>query len=210
MRDLYNSSPFFCNILRTLKIQFCDSIQILMKKNLTIFLMGTAFIYAGCGSKSGTNETASSEEPTEQKIEYVVSKRAEIDAQRKMELADLIAISPYYKNANGKTVYYKAEVDPSYIGGMDAMKDFLKENLTYPDAAEDDALEGTVFVDFVVAENGKVTEVTATSNTYGDADALFSAEALRVVNLMPDWEPGRQNGQAVDVKYSVPITFMAN
>jgi TonB family protein len=181
-----------------------------MKKNLTIFLMGTAFIYAGCGSKSGTNETASSEEPTEQKIEYVVSKRAEIDAQRKLELAELIAISPYYQNANGTMVYYKAEVDPAYIGGMDAMKDFLKANLTYPDAAEGDAMEGTVFVDFVVAENGKVIDVTSTSNTYGEAEELFSAEAMRVVNLMPDWEPGRQNGKSVDVKYSVPITFVVN
>ncbi len=172
--------------------------------------MGSVLIFSGCGSKGEKSESPVKPLTSAERNTIAVKKRAEIEAQRKAELAERIASTPYYENVNGKRVYYKAEVDPSYVGGLEALDKFLKDNLKFPDVAEKEGMEGTVFVDFVVAESGKVSEVTASSHTYLEAETLFSAEALRVVNLMPDWAPGRQNGEAVDVKFSVPITFLLN
>ncbi len=136
--------------------------------------------------------------------------RTELAELRRISLEELIKTSNTYTNAKGKLVYYKAEVLPSYVGGDAAMKAFLRENVVFPSDAEDEGLEGTVFVDFVVDKQGYVTDVTAESYTYKTVDPAFTAEAIRVVKLMPRWTPGSQRGTAVDVKYSIPITFQMN
>ena len=87
------------------------------------------------------------------------------------------------------------------------MHKYLKDNLEFPPSAEDKGSEGTVYVDFIVGSDGVVREATATSYTYDEVDPAFQTEALRVVNSMPRWIPGRQHGKPVDVKFSVPITF---
>ena len=125
-----------------------------------------------------------------------------------MELDKLLASTPYYEKPDGILVYYKAEVDPAYIGGEKALNRFLKDNLKFPADAEDEGLEGTVYVDFVVSKTGEVSDATATNYTYSETDNQFIMEALRVVNLMPDWAPGSQNGDEVNVKFSLPITFV--
>ncbi len=121
----------------------------------------------------------------------------------------VLLCTPYYEKPDGILVYYKAEVDPAYIGGEKALNRFLKDNLKFPADAEDEGLEGTVYVDFVVSKTGEVSDATATNYTYEKTDNQFIVEALRVVNLMPDWVPGSQNGEEVNVKFSLPITFIS-
>jgi protein TonB len=105
-------------------------------------------------------------------------------------------------------VYNKAEVDPVYNGGEQAMAEYLQNNLVYPKEAEAQGLEGTVFVDFVVLSNGSVNEVYVLDVPGEEAiNQSLRDEAVRVIIDMPNWIPGRQNGEAVDVRYSVPITF---
>jgi TonB family protein len=132
---------------------------------------------------------------------------AERETQRKLEIAERAKATPTYKDASGKIVYYKAEVDPSYAGGFDELNQYLKDNLTYPEAARERGDEGTVFVDFVVDEKGKIRNVVASDVVGENVDIAFKEEAVRVVAAMPGWKAGRQNGKSVDASFSIPITF---
>jgi TonB family protein len=93
------------------------------------------------------------------------------------------------------------------VGGDEAMMKYLKENIVFPKDAEDKGLEGTVFVDFIVLEDGSVLEVSVEDAPGEEVDQSFRDEAIRVVNSMPKWTPGHQGGKPVDVKFSLPITF---
>ena len=84
---------------------------------------------------------------------------------------------------------------------------YLNDNIVFPKDAEEKGLEGTVYVDFVIAASGSVREVTVTDAVGEDVDQSFRDEAVRVVTSMPKWTAGRQNGKAVDVNFSLPITF---
>jgi protein TonB len=117
-----------------------------------------------------------------------------------------VKTKPTYKDASGKMVYNKAEIDPSFTGGDDAMMQYLRDNINYPADAREKGIEGTVFIDFVVGDNGKVREVVV-SDIVGDEDQSLKDEAARVVSSMPTWIPGRQRGEAVDTRFSIPITF---
>jgi TonB family protein len=80
---------------------------------------------------------------------------------------------------------------------------FLAKNIKYPAVALQNKIEGRVIVQFVVKQNGKVADLKVVRGVTPELDA----EALRVVGLMPDWIPGKQRGQAVSVKYTMPIMF---
>lgn len=189
-----------------------------MKHTLLIFLVGLMFAtMQACGPKTEKNEesdavkttpVASNNISAAERRANIEKARAQLAEQRRIAYEELVKTTPFYKLENGKLVYNKAETSPSFTGGETAMNKFLEDNLQYPQSAKDDGLEGTVFVDFIVGENGEVREATATSYTFDDVDPAFQAEALRVVNAMPRWIPGRQHGKPVDVKYSIPITFM--
>ena len=90
------------------------------------------------------------------------------------------------------------------------MRDFLRDNLKYPQEAQDKEVEGTVFVDFVVDQNGYVTEVVGSDAIGENVDILLKEEAVRVVASMPQWVAGTQRGVAVDTHFSLPITFELN
>lgn len=132
---------------------------------------------------------------------------AEKETQRKLAIAEKAKATPTYKDASGKIVYYKAEIDPSYTGGFDELRKYLKDNLTYPADAREKGYEGTVFVDFTVDEKGKIRDVVASDVVGEDVDVSFKEESVRVVTAMPGWKAGRQNGKPVDATFSIPITF---
>jgi len=132
---------------------------------------------------------------------------AEKEAQRKLAIVEKAKATPTYKDASGKIVYYKAEVDPSYTGGFDELRKYLRDNLTYPEAAREKGYEGTVFVDFIVDEKGRIRDVVASDVVGEEVDISFKEESVRVVAAMPGWKAGRQNGKSVDAAYSIPITF---
>ncbi|PIQ48189.1 MAG: hypothetical protein COW03_11085 [Cytophagales bacterium CG12_big_fil_rev_8_21_14_0_65_40_12] len=179
-----------------------------MKKYLIICALGLSFVLIqGCGTDNKKTEITTPM-TTADRHAKVEQERDRLIEQRRAALAELIAASNSYENAQGRTVYYKADIDPIYVGGEKAMNEFLQDNLKFPEVAEQEAMEGTVFVEFVVSDSGEVTEVATSNNTYSDVDDLFREEALRVVNLMPNWIPGQQNGAAVDTKFSIPITFL--
>ena len=92
---------------------------------------------------------------------------------------------------------------PEYPGGVSALFEFLSKNVKYPAAAEKAGTQGRVIVTFVVEQDGSIGEPTVIRSVSPELDA----EAVRVINAMPNWKPGTQNGKAVRVKYTVPINF---
>jgi len=178
-------------------------------------------VWQSCGTKETTNDATKTAEEVAaeatQKAEAKVARRAALEKartekaeQRRVAYIELYRISPSYKAPSGKIVFYKAEVDPSYTGGEKAMRDFLRDNLKYPQEAQDKEVEGTVFVDFVVDQNGYVTEVVGSDAIGENVDILLKEEAVRVVASMPQWVAGTQRGVAVDTHFSLPITFELN
>ena len=93
---------------------------------------------------------------------------------------------------------------PEFPGGMDELARFLSANLKYPASVYHNELEGKVFVSFVVERDGAVTHATVEKGMGSDYDE----EALRVIGLMPKWKPGKQNGKAVSVKFTLPVIFV--
>ena len=91
----------------------------------------------------------------------------------------------------------------SYPGGIPALMDFLNENIKYPEQAEREGIEGRVVAGFIVERDGSVSNIEILKSVH----PLLDAEVIRILSLMPNWIPGRQNGQPVRVKYSLPITF---
>ena len=189
-----------------------------MKKTLQLFvLMCAVVVWQGCGPKASNNETASKtaeEIAATEKADARAAKRARIEniriekaEQRRLAAETRAKDAATYKNAAGKLVYYKAESDPSYIGGEAAMMKYLSENLSYPQAAQDKGVEGTVWVDFVVGSDGNIWDVESTDVAWEDVDETLKNEATRVVGSMPAWVAGRQHGKNVNTRFSIPITF---
>ena len=98
-------------------------------------------------------------------------------------------------------VYDMVEKMPSFPGGSEALKEYLKKNTRYPNP--DACIQGRVVVVFVVDEKGNLSDVKVARSVEPSLDA----EAVRVVKSMPRWNPGMQNGKAVKVRYTLPVTF---
>lgn len=92
---------------------------------------------------------------------------------------------------------------PQFPGGAPELFNFLAKNIRYPAEAENAGTQGRVIVTFVVGKDGAISDARVVKSV----DPLLDAEALRVINAMPNWTPGTQSGKAVNVKYTVPITF---
>jgi TonB family protein len=106
----------------------------------------------------------------------------------------------------GEEVFTVVEVMPEYPGGPAAMMNFLANNISYPEQARRDTIQGRVFVNFVVEADGSVSNVKILRGIGGGCDQ----EAKRVVELMPKWTPGYQRGQAVRVSFNLPVRFALN
>ena len=102
-----------------------------------------------------------------------------------------------------KEAFDVVEQMPQFPGGPAALMEFLSKSVKYPKEAYEKNVQGRVIASFVVEKDGSITEAIIRKSI----DPLLDAEALRVINSMPNWEPGMQNGEAVRVKYTVPITF---
>ncbi len=99
--------------------------------------------------------------------------------------------------------YNMVEKMPEFPGGIEAMMKFLSENVKYPEAAHKAGAQGKVLVNFIVEPDGSVSNVHVAQKVNDDLDA----EAIRVIGSMPKWSPGMEKGQAVRVKYALPILF---
>jgi len=100
-------------------------------------------------------------------------------------------------------VFYIVEDMPEFPGGELALRQYIANNIEYPLAAQDNGIQGKVYVTFVVSKDGSV----ANAKIARGVDPALDKEALRVVNSLPKWTPGKQRGENVNVSYTVPINF---
>lgn len=102
--------------------------------------------------------------------------------------------------------FVSLENPPLYPNGIAEFYKFLGENIKYPEQAKENKIQGNVFVSFVVEKSGTISNVKVVKGLgYGTDE-----EALRVLALSPNWEPGLKDGQPVRVKYNLPIKFSLN
>lgn len=102
-------------------------------------------------------------------------------------------------------IFFIVEEMPSFQGkGQEGFREWIQQNLRYPEIAAENGISGRVFVRFVVEPNGNVSNVEVVRGV----DPALDAEAVRVVSSSPKWEPGKQRGKPVRVAYTFPIVFV--
>ena len=99
--------------------------------------------------------------------------------------------------------FLSVEMMPSFAGGNSEMYKFLGKMLKYPSAAQRAGVGGRVYMSFIIEKDGSITDVQVVKSVGFGLDE----EATRVVKLMPKWNPGKQNGRNVRVKFTIPVTF---
>ena len=102
-----------------------------------------------------------------------------------------------------KDIFDQAETMPEFPGGVGKLMEYVAKNVRYPKEAEDKCLQGRVIATFIVEKDGSITSAKIVRSI----DPALDAEALRVINGMPNWKPGTQKGEPVRVKYTIPISF---
>lgn len=104
-------------------------------------------------------------------------------------------------SATDKFVYTKVDSMPDFPGGGQKGDEWMRKNLVFPPLAE--GMFGMVVVSFVVKTDGSITNPRIISST----SPAFNSEAMRLVNKMPKWKPGKCNGEVVAVQYTMPMRF---
>lgn len=108
----------------------------------------------------------------------------------------------------GDSIYKQEVVDEpaEFPGGMSAMRTFVVNNLKYPSDAMQKNIQGKVFIEFVIEKNGKLSNIKVRRGVYESLDK----EAVRVIQIMPDWKPAQHQGQVVRQLYIFPFNFKNN
>ena len=101
-------------------------------------------------------------------------------------------------------VFVIVEKMPEFPGGQQALWSFLANNVKYPAIAQENGIQGRTICQFIVNRDGSITDVEVVKSA---GDPSLDKEALRLIKSMPKWNPGRQKGYPVRVKYTVPINF---
>ncbi len=102
-----------------------------------------------------------------------------------------------------KTAVLREMELPEFIGGQEAMSTFIQEEITYPELAFRQGVEGVVLINFRITTSGKIINPYVAQGVHPTLDQ----EALRLVTEMPNWSPARQNGTPREVAYQLPIRF---
>ena len=127
---------------------------------------------------------------------------APFQEEKNQRVATTTPVKEPVKKSSGKDAHENLE-DPSFPGGDVACMKWLRDNIKYPKEAMEKGIEGRVIVKFVVTKNGKITN----AEVVRPVDPLLETEALRAIRSMPDWIPGKRNGQNVGLQFTLPITF---
>ena len=120
-----------------------------------------------------------------------------------LKAKQMLVTEPVKPKVEENKVFEYVEQMPSFPGGTGALMQYLSKNIKYPPFAEENNIQGRVICSFVVERDGSVSDIRIKRSV----DPSLDKEAMRVVSAMPKWIPGRQNGQMVRVKYTLPVTF---
>ena len=104
---------------------------------------------------------------------------------------------------SSQQIFTVVETMPEFPGGQGALLQYLAKSIKYPVIAQENGIQGRVSCSFVVNKDGSIVD----AEVIRGVDPSLDKEALRVINSMPKWSPGKQRGKPVRVKYTVPVTF---
>ena len=134
-------------------------------------------------------------------IIFIITKEYAKSDERKKDY--VVVVKSKDKEAAKENVFDVVEHMPEFPGGMKEMMNYLSTNIHYPEAAHKAGIQGRVVVNFIVEADGTISNANVVRSVSEELDA----EAIRVVQNMPKWKPGMQNGKTVRVKYNIPISF---
>ena len=147
------------------------------------------------------DEMKSQEELTESKVTISIADVKGTDEEGGVDIADLkqvVTEAPVEEE-----VFDMVEQAPQFPGGPAELMAYLSKNIRYPVIAQENGISGRVICQFVVSSDGSVRDIKVMRGV----DPSLDKEAVRVIQSMPKWIPGRQNGKAVSVRYTLPVTF---
>lgn len=146
------------------------------------------------------DEMKTQEEVTQAKVSISVADVQGNDEENGADIADLKEIAP---DPGDNVPFTVVEQMPQYPGGTGEMMKYIGKNIKYPTIAAENGVEGKVILRFVVMPSGEIGSVEVLRSL----DPSCDKEAIRVVKSMPRWIPGKQNGTAVSVYFTLPIAF---
>ncbi len=143
-------------------------------------------------------------EVVEEKVETRLEIKTE-DDQSQRQLQTYVPPPPPKPKQEEVTeeIFVVVENQPEFPGGNAAMMKFLSDNIKYPVIAQENGIQGRVICNFVVEKDGSITDVQVVRGV----DPSLDREAVRVIQMMPRWKPGRQRGQPVRVRFTLPVVF---
>ncbi len=143
-------------------------------------------------------------EVVEEKVETHFNINIE-DDQSKAQIQTFIPPPPPKPKEEEATeeIFVVVEEQPEFPGGQAALMKFLSDNIRYPVIAQENGIQGRVICSFVVEKDGSITDVQVVRGV----DPSLDKEAVRVIQSMPKWKPGKQRGKAVRVRFTLPIVF---
>ena len=145
----------------------------------------------------------------------IVDDKTEIEDELEIEdteATDQTAITAVMQVASVKEVeeenpvFFIVEEMPEFPGGDAALIAYIAQSVKYPQIAQENGIQGKVYVNFVVGKDGSISNVKIARGV----DPSLDKEAIRVVTALPKWKPGKQGGKPVRVSYTVPINFVLN
>lgn len=147
-------------------------------------------------------EIATTEEVVKS-TEAIGTKTIESDSKKGEHIDDLEKVVIPAPEKKEEEIFRAVEQQPQFPGGANELMKYLSNNLKYPPAAAEQGIQGRVVVQFVVSKTGSISGVKVLQPLHPSCDK----EAIRLISSMPNWIPGKQNGNPVNVYYTIPIRF---
>ncbi|MDR0835342.1 MAG: energy transducer TonB [Tannerella sp.] len=147
-------------------------------------------------------ELKSQDELAESKLQISTQTIEGTDEEHGLDIAEL---EKHQEIAEVETeeIFTVVEQQAEFPGGITEMYKYLKDHINYPTMAQENNIHGKVYLKFVVSKDGSISQVTVVKGV----DPSLDREAVRVVQSMPKWNPGKQNGKTVNVWFNLPVTF---
>ncbi len=140
----------------------------------------------------------------EEKVETKIDIQTEDDANKRQAETYVPPPPPKPKQEEvTEEIFVVVEEQPEFPGGNTAMMKFLGDNIKYPIIAQENGIQGRVITNFVVERDGSITDVQVVRGV----DPSLDKEAVRVIQSMPKWKPGKQRGTTVRVRFTLPVVF---
>jgi TonB family protein len=171
-----------------------------------LFALVTVLFMVACNDSKSKDEGKSASTDTEKTDSAVVKKRTgRAILKTRLEENNSSNATTTKREVDKEGIYSSADRMPSYPGGSDALANYIRDNIEYPQDAMDNDIEGTVMVELVVDEKGNVSNVRAVSQKIGHG---LEDEAVAVVSKTSGWTPAKIKNKNVKMKIRIPITYV--